>query len=274
MSVRGHDQRTYPHGVPSWVETGQPDPAAAAEFYAGLFGWELTDMMPPEASGSYLVATLHGHAVAAVTPDEGPARWHTYIACDDADATAAAVSHAGGRVLRSVQVAGPAGRWAECADPGGAVFRLWEAGRRLGAQAANIPGAWNFSDLVCPDPQRVLSFYRTVFGWEVSADLGAGMIRLPGYGDHLQATIDPGIYERQAFAPPGFADVVAGLATDPARCEWEVLFTVADRDASTATAERLGATVLRSADTEWTREAVIRDPQGAELTLSQFTPPA
>jgi uncharacterized protein len=48
---------------------------------------------------------------------------------------------------------------------------------------------------------------------------------------------------------------------------------VADRDESVALAQRLGATVLSSADTEWTRNAVIRDPQGATLTVSQFTPP-
>ena len=51
-------------------------------------------------------------------------------------------------------------------------------------------------------------------------------------------------------------------------------FTVADRDDSVATAERLGATVLRSADELWTRNAVLRDPQGAVFTVSQFTPPA
>jgi len=53
----------------------------------------------------------------------------------------------------------------------------------------------------------------------------------------------------------------------------QVTFTVADRDDSATAAERLGATVLSSADTEWTREAVVRDPQGATLTLSQFAPP-
>jgi hypothetical protein len=40
-----------------------------------------------------------------------------------------------------------------------------------------------------------------------------------------------------------------------------------------ATAERLGAVVISSDDTDWTKTALIRDPQGAELTLSQFTPP-
>jgi uncharacterized protein len=31
--------------------------------------------------------------------------------------------------------------------------------------------------------------------------------------------------------------------------------------------------VLRSAEDMWMRNAVLRDPQGAELTVSQFTPP-
>jgi predicted enzyme related to lactoylglutathione lyase len=103
------------------------------------------------------------------------------------------------------------------------------------------------------------------------------MIRRPGYGDHLAATVDPGIHERQAevSAPPGFADAVGWLA--PAQGDepphWHVTFTVADRDATAAAAERLGGTVLRREDTDWTRDALIRDRQGALFTASQFTPP-
>ena len=51
-------------------------------------------------------------------------------------------------------------------------------------------------------------------------------------------------------------------------------FTVADRDATAADVERLGGTVLRRTDTDWTREALVRDPAGAVFTASQFTPPA
>ena len=49
--------------------------------------------------------------------------------------------------------------------------------------------------------------------------------------------------------------------------------TVADRDESVARAESLGATVLRSDDTDWTRQATLRDPQGAVFTASQYAPP-
>ena len=103
-------------------------------------------------------------------------------------------------------------------------------------------------------------------------------LRLLDVAHDLAATVDPGIHERQqqAGAPPAFADAVAWLMeTGPgAPSSWHVTFSVADRDASAATAERLGATVLSTADTPWTRVAEIRDPQGAELALSQFTPPS
>ena len=274
MSIIVNDQRSYPAGVPSWVDLEQPEPERAVEFYTGLFGWEFRDVMPPGAPGRYLVATLDGHDVAGATDGDGSSpSWNTYIATDDTDQTAEAVVEAGGRIIQPAQDAGPGGRWAECADPEGAIFRLWQARRRLGAQLVNVPGAWNFSDLLTPDPATAIGFYRQVFGWQVDAGQAAGMIRLPGYGDHLASTIDPQIHERQASAPPGFADVVAGLAVDPGPPHWHLRFTVADRDASAERADALGATVVSTADTAWTREVLIRDPQGAELTLSQFAPP-
>lgn len=266
-------RRTYPHGVPCWVDTEQPDPDAAARFYRALFGWDVHEAMPVGAPGSYLVATLGGQDVGALAPGDGAARWNTYIACDDADATAARVEAAGGVVLTAPADAGPAGRTARCADPDGAVFSLWQAGRRLGAQLVNSPGSWNFSDLLTPHPDQALAFYAVVFGWETDGALAAGMVRVPGYGDHLAATVDPEIHRRQAFAPPGFADAVAGTAVTDGPPSWHVRFTVVDRDASVAAAESHGATVLSATDTQWTREALVRDPQGAELTLSQFTPP-
>jgi predicted enzyme related to lactoylglutathione lyase len=265
-------RRRYPHGVPSWVDTEQPDPVAAAHFYGELFGWEVHEVMPAGAPGSYLIATIDGDDVAAIAPGDGRPCWSTYIACDDADATVAAVLNAGGSVVAGPVDAGPGGRTATCADPQRATLRLWQARRRLGAQLVNRPGTWNFSDLHTADPS-VMGFYSSVFGW-VRDDSAAGMIRVPGYGDHLASTVDPGIYERQSFAPRGFADIVAGLAITDERPGWQVRFTVEDRDDSVERAERLGATVVSSADTEWTREAVIADPQGAILTLSQFSPPA
>lgn len=272
------EPRTYPHGVTCWIDTEQPDLRAASRFYGGLFGWTLTDASPGGEPGSYLVATLDGKEVGALAgTSAGAAAWNTYVAVDNAGVTAAAVTAAGGRVVSAPSDTIPGARTAACADPAGSGFRLWETRTRPGAQVTNTPGAWNFSDLHTPDRDDGLAFYTPLFGWR-AADLGEGaatMLQVPGYGDHLAATVDPGIFERQASAPPGFADVIGFLAvTGPGEpAHWHVTFTVADRDDTVASAERLGATIVTSSDDAWTRNAIVRDPQGAEFTVSQFTPP-
>ncbi len=270
-------QRTYPHGVPSWVDTDQPDPEAARDFYARLFGWTLTTVSPPEAP-LYAVASLGGRDLAglAAAPAE-PAVWNTYIAADGAEATAAVIRDAGGEVVTAPFDVGPAGRMAICRDPAGATFRLWQPGRRLGAEVVNAPGTWNFSDLHTDRPDT-LGFYAEVFGWEFD-DLGfATLVRRPGYGDHLEATVDPGIRARQVAvgAPPGFEDAIAWVTRLEAGsgAHWHTSFSVADRDATADAAGDLGAEVLSTDDTQWVCTALIRDPQGAVFTASQFTPRA
>jgi predicted enzyme related to lactoylglutathione lyase len=261
------------------VDTVAADLDEAKRFYGGLFGWTFTDAVPAEAPGSYLIATIDGNDVAAIGSPEGdePSTWRTYIAVDDADVTAEAIEKAGGTVTLAPVDAGPGGRLAACVDPRGAEFRLWQARRRPGAQLANVAGAWNFSDLQTTDPHAAAQFYTAVFGWEVD-DVGfATMVRRPGYGAHLAATIYPDILKVQsdAMAPPGYEDAIAwmGVIPDGQQEHWQVAFTVEDRDASAATAESLGGTVVTTDDSEWTREATIRDPQGAVLVMSQFTPP-
>jgi predicted enzyme related to lactoylglutathione lyase len=272
--------KTYPHGVPSWIDTVAHDLDEAKRFYAGLFDWTFTDAVPADAPGSYLIAAIGGQDVAAIASaesDDEPIAWRTYIAVDDADATAKAVDAAGGTVTLAPVDAGPGGRLAACVDPRGAEFRLWQARERLGAQLVNAPGTWNFSDLLTTDPHTASPFYSQVFGWEVD-DIGFGtLIRRPGYGSHLAATVDPGIMARQAeaSAPPGFEDAVGWMEIIPEGHPelWQVTFTVEDRDAAAATAEGLDGTVVHTEDDEWTKTATIRDPQGAQFVLSQFTPP-
>ena len=140
-------------------------------------------------------------------------------------------------MLRGPEDAGPGGRYAICADPRGARFRLWQANRRLGAQAVNEPGTWNFSDLRTAGPTLTRRFYAALFGWELE-DMGfAAMLRRPGYGDHLEATVDPGIRARQqaVSAPPGFEDAIAWIAPAGEGADhWHVTFAVADRDEAAA----------------------------------------
>ncbi|CAN5770517.1 VOC family protein [soil metagenome] len=264
--------------------TEPPDKYAACQFYGSLFGWTFENAVPPEAPGYYLIARLDGQDVAAIGMPQpaSTTAWNTYVAVDDADRVAGAVTKAGGQLTSPPQDAGPGGRGASFVDPGGAPFRVWQPRRRLGAQVVNVPGAWNFSDLRTSDPAGAKAFYGGLFDWEADElDFGNGqratMWRRPGYGDHLAATVDPDIHSRQdaISAPPGFADAIAWLAPlqgDEAP-HWHVTFAVADRDEMVASALQLGARDLTGpVDTAWTKSAVVRDPQGATFTLSQFDP--
>jgi predicted enzyme related to lactoylglutathione lyase len=276
--------RTYPNGVPCWIDTEQPDPNGARHFYGTLFGWTFHDDDAPDTRDPYLIARLDGQEAAAIAPGAGPtAVWNTYVAVDSADDATGLGVRAGGRVVRPAEDVRPGGRTAAFTDPAGAAFRVWQPRQRPGAQIVNVPGAWNFSDLHTGAPDDAKTFYATVFGWEADdLDLGgpttATMWRRPGYGDHLATTVDPDIYTRQAAisAPPGFADAIAWLAglEDGETPHWHLTFAVADRDDTVATAIRLGATDLSGPiDTNWTKAAIVRDPQGATFTVSQFTPP-
>jgi len=273
------EPRTYPAGVTCWIDTDQPDLDAALEFYGGLFGWTFDEATPPDAPQRYVIAQLTGRDAAAIAgprahSESGEAVWSTYVAVDDVDAaTERLVSLGAAEVLAPVD-AGPGGRTATLTDPGGVEFRLWQARRRLGAQVANEPGSWNFSDLHTADPAAAADFYVQAFGWTLD-DLGyATAIRVPGYGDHLEATVDPDIRTRQASAPEGFEDVIGAFApmNDGESPHWHVTFSVADRDESAASVERLGGTVVSSGQDDWTRNALVRDPAGARFTISQFAP--
>ena len=274
----------YIPGVPCWVDTSQPDPEAAVEFYEGLFGWEFEDVMPPGSGGSYYLALLHGGAVAAVgsLPEAAPATamWDTYIWVESADDTASKVRDAGGGVVKEPFDVMDAGRMAVLTDPEGAVFCVWQAKRHRGARIVNEPGSLNFNDLNTRDVAGAKSFYGSVFGWEtLGLEGGFEMWTLPGYGDHLERD-NPGLRDQVAATggPAGFEDVVASInpiADDQpdVPAHWGVTFAVDDADATAAKARELGGTVVVPPfDAPWVRMTVLTDPQGATFVASKYVP--
>jgi predicted enzyme related to lactoylglutathione lyase len=274
----------YIPGVPCWVDTSQPDPEAAIAFYGGLFGWEFENVMPTDAEGTYFVATIRGKAVAAVgaSPPGAPpmAVWNTYVAVADADETTAKVREAGGTVMMEPFDVMDAGRMAVLADPEGAVFCIWQAGRTQGAELVNEHGTVNFNSLNTRDAESAKAFYGSVFGWTtLSLPGGVEMWTLPGYGDHL-AERDPELRERvrESGGPVGFEDVVAAINQIPddqpdTPAYWSVTFAVDDADAIAAKAAELGGTVIAPPfDAPWVRMTVIADPQGAAFIASKFVP--
>ncbi len=274
----------YIPGVPCWVDSTQPDPDAAAEFYGGLFGWELEDAMPEGSDAKYLIGRIRGGDVGAISSqqegDPGPPRWNSYVWVESADEAAGKVSDAGGSVLAEPFDVMAAGRMAVFADPEGAAFSVWQANEHKGSQVVNEHGSVNFNNLNTRDLDKAKEFYGSVFGWG-ALDLGGGgnMFTLPGYGDHLEE-LNPGMREgmKEMGAPEGFEDVVAGIVLlgddqPDTPAHWSVVFAVDDADATAARAKELGGNViLEPTDAPWVRMSVIADPAGATFMANQFVP--
>jgi predicted enzyme related to lactoylglutathione lyase len=263
MSVRTN----YPAGAPCWVETLQPQPRAAADFYAGVFDWHISGPGPmPCPGGEYFVAQRGSHDVAGIAtlpPGGIPPSWSTFIRVNDCGETSARVTRAGGRVLAEPFDVLPAGRMAVVADPRGAVFALWEARERQGAQRINEAGAWSMSLLRTDDRAGAERFYGEVFGWTSQPLDGDDMLfRLPGYvGGEPQQPVP--------------RDVVAVMT--PLRKEddfppvWSVDFWIDDTDAAVDRIARLGGRVMVPRfDTPLFRTAVVADPAGAPFSISQL----
>jgi uncharacterized protein len=137
----------WPAGTPCWVDLGVDDIAKAAAFYASLFGWDI--QAGPAEAGGYAMCLKNGRPVAGIGPKQGPPGsapvWATYLASDDLDETASKITAAGGQLLEPPIDVMDVGRMAVAADPGGAIFGIWQAGAHLGIGLANEPGAlcWN-----------------------------------------------------------------------------------------------------------------------------------
>jgi uncharacterized protein len=256
---------TYPPGVPCWVDVGAHDVRGALSFYSEVFGWEFKGPgLMPDHSGQYFVATREGDDIAGVgsLPLDTLPDWKTYIAVASVHDTAGQASAAGGEVLVPPFEAPPAGRMAVLADSTGAVFAIWEAGERQGAQRINEPGAWAMSVLNTTDPDRAATFYRDLFRWNTEGE-GFSLCRLPGYvgGEPEQ---------------PVPRDVIAVMlaAENGAESHWSVGFWVDDVDATADTASRIGGEVLVPPnDTEIARQAVLADPEGAAFSVSKVRKP-
>jgi len=242
----------YEHGRPSWVDLASPDIAASSAFYGGLFGWD-TPPGPPEMGG-YVVATVDGKPVAGIGPKMDPNMptvWTTYVNVDDADATAAAASGAGGQVLVAPMDIPEAGRMAIVADPTGAVIGIWQPNQHRGAQLVNEPSAWVWAQLFTTDLHAAEAFYTKVFGWGVKSGEGGGPSELT-VGENTVASMMLKPAEMPADVPP----------------HWHVYFGVSDIDVALARIAELGGTaVFGPVPMDFGPLATAVDPAGASFSI-------
>jgi uncharacterized protein len=260
-------------GVPCWVDTWQDDAEAAVEFYSGIFGWECERTSPEGAERTHYLCYVRGRRVAGIgapIPVEGhDPVWGTYITVDDVDETIAKAKEAGGKVAMEPFEALDGGRMALLVDPTGGVFMVWRNGENDGAQLVNEPGAWSMSVLHTRDTKAAGDFYVAVFGWTTETfemgDDELTIFRLPGFvgGEPSQPVSRETVAAMQEMSAEGFPEHIPP--------HWGVDFWVADCDATAAKAKELGGTLIQEPfDSPGFRNAVIRDPQGAVLSISQL----
>jgi uncharacterized protein len=250
----------WPAGTPCWVDVSVDDVQAAVAFYEALFGWDVT-VGGPEVGG-YAIARKDGRIVAGIGPKmgpgEAPSAWTTYLATDDADATAAKIMAAGGQLLAGPMDVMSEGRMAVAMDPTGAAFGIWQAGNTTGIGLANEPGALVWSEDLSRDFDASKAFYQAVFGYDFQ-DMSS-----PGF-TYAMLMVDGHEVGGIGVYPEGTpAEVPAA---------WSTYFQVTDTDAAVAKVTELGGSVVQPImDTPYGRMGIVADNHGA--VFSVITPPA
>lgn len=258
-------QRTgYAPGVFSWIELATPEPAAAKQFYGGLFGWETRDDPIPDG-GAYTMAQLAGEEVAGMMeqPEQQraagvPPNWFCYVTVGTADEAAGRAAALGGTVHAGPFDVMDSGRMAVIADPTGAMFGAWEPRAHAGSGRVNEPGALTWNELATGDVPAASRFYQDLFGWTVTElDTGGGPRYWSIGHDGAAAGRNGGIRE---LSP----DQASG-GVPP---HWLPYFAVESTEASLATAGRLGGhTLFPPTRVPSGTFAVLGDPQGAVLGI-------
>lgn len=256
---------SYAPGTPSYIDLATTDQDAAKAFYSELFGWETEDMPIDDSGNMYTMFRKNGKDVAAVytidpqmSAQGVPPYWATYITVADADASAQAITDAGGAVLAEPFDVFTAGRMAAVVDPQGAAFNLWQPGDSIGAHLVNEPGALMWNELQVHDTAVCEAFYGTVFGWVAeSSEMPTGTYTAFKLGDNYVA---------------GMVQIQPEWGEAPAA--WTVYISVDDCDGAIATATSSGGTVVMPPMDipDVGRFALLQDPQGAMFYVIQ--PPA
>jgi uncharacterized protein len=245
----------WPTGTPCWVDLGSDDLVRAKTFYGTLFGWETIDG-PPE-TGGYVMCEFQGQPVAGIGPKMGPpevpSAWTTYLATEDAEATAAKITAAGGQVLAQPFDVLDVGRMAVAVDPGGAVFGIWQARTHSGFRLANEPGSVCWNENMSRSFGSNKTFYQAVFGYDYD-DMSSE--------DFSYATF------KTAENPLGGIGDLGTMAPAETPAHWMTYFGVDDTDSALEIITKLGGSVMRPAwDTPYGRMAIASDDQGAVFAL-------
>ncbi|WP_299130871.1 VOC family protein [uncultured Amaricoccus sp.] len=172
-------------GTPCWYElaTSEGSLGAAETFYGEVLGW--TCQGAGMEGFDYHLASAGGDMVAGLMAmpaeiGEMPPFWMIYFAVDEADAAAARIEAAGGRIHRAPADIPGTGRFAIAGDPQGAGFGILQPEPMPGKEGAGgafdqgKSGHGNWNELMTSDPDAGFAFYSDLFGWEKAQAVDMG----------------------------------------------------------------------------------------------------
>ena len=270
-----------PPGEPIWYELLSRDSAVTEPFYTAVLGWRFTDAgMDGPAAYRFI---KHGEGeydfvggAMQLTPEmlAGGARptWVTYFCVEDVDAAAARIAERGGSVLMAPFDIEGAGRMAFVTDPQGIAFYVMrglpdmdspdidsldidspDIDSQVFAAEGSHDGRCGWNELITPDLDAALGFYREIFGYDTDERMSMG----PEMGDYV-------------FLKTGEGTIGAAMAAmaGSSPC-WRFYFRVPDIESARSAVEANGGSVVFGPEDVPGDEVVImaHDPEGTIFGL-------
>ena len=248
----------YEPGDPCWADLMTPDIAAASQFYTEVLGWSAGEANGD--FGGYMMFLKDGQPVAGAmqwTPEDGAkSSWTIYLSVKDAAEAVSRAEANGASVFVTPQVVGELGTMAVFGDAAGAVVGVWAPNQFSGFGVYDQSGAPSWFEHHSRDYNSAVSFYRSVFDWDLQpmSDTDEFRYSTANHGEHQFA---------------GFMDSSSFLAEGDA-AQWAMYVGVDSVDDACAAVKRLGGTVLdEPADTPYGRIAAVADMACATFRLRQ-----
>jgi hypothetical protein len=244
-----------------WGDLVTSDVAAAANFYAKVFGWTFETYGGEEDLDTYTLALSDGLPIGGIVFDRRAmkgkvpsARWIGLISVPDVRAAADSVTRSGGTILVAPTMLGERGETAVLQDPEGTPFGVVHSKNGDPADYLGDLNEWVWIDLWTADVNRATEFYRAVVGYDVVQLDKEGLRN----GVHLLSG--------------GF--VRAGImqkADERSTAVWLPYLRVADATAAVSKARDAGGTVLREpVKLGRVIVAILADPTGAPVGVAQL----
>jgi hypothetical protein len=132
-----------PLGSFAWLELATTNNEAAFDFYSKLFGWQALQRMDMGPQGTYLIFGADGvqrGGMYHVNQERSSSPyWLPYASVASADASGAAATAAGGRIVVGPMDVPGGGRIVQFTDPSGALFAAHSAAKPAAKPAAPKP---------------------------------------------------------------------------------------------------------------------------------------